>query len=74
MMMNVEIGSYYALRDVAARIWDLIETPRTEAEICTTLQREFEVDWKTCSQAVTAFLAELVENGLANREGQPASG
>jgi hypothetical protein len=64
VMMSVEAGRYYGLNAVASRIWELLETPMTVAQLCGRLCEEFEVDAQTCEAAVLKFVNDLLDNGI----------
>jgi hypothetical protein len=55
---------YYGLSDAGARIWDLIQTPRTVEEILTTLAAEYEVTADGAAAGVHRLLRELEIRGL----------
>ncbi len=59
VMMSAAKGNYIGLSAVGARIWELIETPRTVEELCGALVTEYDVDPATCRAEVDAFLATL---------------
>lgn len=59
LMMSAAEGRYLGLSEVGARIWDLIETPRSTEDICATLEQEFAVTPATCRAEVDAFLLDL---------------
>ena len=66
VMFDAERGEYFGLDRVGRRIWELLETPRSVGELCTTLMAEFEVTAETCRADVGTFIerlhdAELVE-------------
>jgi hypothetical protein len=65
VMMSIDAGKYFAVKAVGARIWEMIETPRTIAAICARLCEEFEVDPATCKSEVLQFADELIRNGVA---------
>ena len=64
VMMDIDSGNYYELDKTSARIWSLLEAPQTLAELCRSLEREFEVDDETCRGDTSAFLLKLSELGL----------
>jgi hypothetical protein len=66
VMLSPRAQSYFGLGIVGSVIWKEIEHPRRVEELCTTLQREFEIDSNTCQQQVIEFLNDLVERGLAH--------
>jgi len=63
VMMNIEKDSYIGLSDTGARIWDLIEEPKTIEEIAERLQAEYDVSASVCREEVKAFLDELLRHG-----------
>jgi len=62
MMMSAAKGNYIGLSKVGARIWELIETPRSVEQVCDALVAEYDVDPATCRAEVDAFLASLAEH------------
>ncbi len=65
VMMDADMGRYYEFDKTAARIWSLIETRPTVAELCAALGAEYDdIDPDTCRTDVLGFLAEARELGL----------
>src|SRR5262245_36284836 len=64
VMANIESGRYYGLASTGKHIWELLEQPRTVADLCTRLLAEFDVVRATCEQETLAFLNELLDEGL----------
>jgi hypothetical protein len=64
VMMSVAAGRYYGLDAVGMWIWELLESPRTIAEVCARLSEEFDVDAQTCEAEVLKFVNELIGNGI----------
>ena len=64
VMMDVDEGQYYELETVGAKIWTLIEAPRSVAEICDALVDEFEVDPDTCRDETLEFLKTASEHRI----------
>ena len=71
MIMNIELGSYIVLREVSARIWELLERPATLASLLENLLQEYTVDRDTCEQEIVSFLKEMAENNLIVLEDAP---
>ena len=69
VMMSIEAGRYYGVNAVGARIWELLETPRTIEQLCTQLCDEFDVDAQTCEVAVVEFTRKLIDNGIVHASG-----
>ena len=66
LIMSIEQGSYIALRDVSARIWELLEKPQTPAALVEALLGEYEVEPDTCEREVNDFLREMAECNMIN--------
>ena len=56
VMMDVDEGQYYELDPVGARIWSLLETDRSAADLCDALAAEFDVAPDTCHRDTLEFL------------------
>ncbi len=63
-ILNLKDGVYYGLDAVGARIWELIEEPRTVRDVCDTLCNEYDVDAERCERDLIALLTELAQHGL----------
>ncbi len=66
VMMSVEMGNYVGMNEVGARIWQLIETPRSIEDLCAALVAEFAVSPQECLADTTAFLDEMVKQGAVS--------
>jgi len=64
ILMSIEQGAYYGMEQTARRIWEIIETPHTVAELCHKLSEEYDVDSETCRRDVIGYLEELSNEGL----------
>jgi hypothetical protein len=64
VMMSIERGEYYGVSGVGTRIWELLETPKTLAEIITSICAEFEVDEATCQADAEKFIRDMMDNGM----------
>lgn len=62
--LHIDNGACYSFNATAYRIWQLVEQPRTLAELCGALQQSFAVDPATCEQDVRLLLADLARDGL----------
>jgi len=63
-MLHMKPGVYYGMNSVGARIWSLIQEPRTFAEIHETLAREYDVDPARLESDLRNHLGELAEQEL----------
>jgi hypothetical protein len=64
VILNLSRGIYFGLNPVGARIWELLQQPRTIPDIRDTLLAEFEVDSGRCEQDIRALLDQLASKGL----------
>ena len=63
-LMHIDNGSYYVLNDTSSRVWELMESPKSVAEICDTIEHEFEVDSNQCRNEILEHLSELASHKL----------
>jgi hypothetical protein len=67
-IIDFRTGMYYGLDSVGARVWALIQEPRTVSEIRDILTSEYEVDTLRCERDLVALHQRLVEEGLVEIE------
>jgi hypothetical protein len=58
-ILNLKNGVYYGLNPVGARVWNLIQQPRSIAEIRESILTEYDVDAARCEQDVLELLEKL---------------
>lgn len=64
VILSLKNGKYYGVNPVGASIWQVVQNPSTLREIQTAISREYDVDPKSCSQEVLAFLEQMVNEEL----------
>jgi hypothetical protein len=64
VVLSVASGGYYGLNPVGARIWSLLQEPRTVRELEGRMLEEFEVDPARCAREVRDLLRDLADFGL----------
>jgi hypothetical protein len=64
VLLDLQSGTYFGLNEVGSRIWELMESPVSVADINTKLLEEFEVSDEVLSADVDAFLGVLHEKKL----------
>lgn len=64
VMMGLEQGEYFGLRDVSATLWNLLEAPRTLGELAAGVAAEYEVEAEVCTPDIVMFLDELLARKL----------
>jgi hypothetical protein len=62
-----DLDCVYTLNDVASRIWDELDTPRSAAEIAGVLAIEFDAPDTELMADIAAFLEILETGGLARQ-------
>lgn len=72
VILNLKDGSYYGLNPIGARIWELLQQPRTFTEIQETLVMEYDVEAETCRNEVVQLLQDLASRGLIEVEDEVA--
>lgn len=55
---------YYGLNEVGASIWQLLQQPKTVANLCDAILEEYEVEAAQCEADVLVLLQELIEAQL----------
>jgi hypothetical protein len=63
-ILDFKAGMYYGLDSVGARVWNLIQEPRTVGEIRDILTSEYDVDPDRCERDLITLLQRLVDEGL----------
>ena len=63
-ILNLKDGVYYGLDPVGARIWKLIQTPRTVREVRDSLLEEYDVEVDRCEKDLIVLLQQLAQNDL----------
>ena len=64
VILNLESGTYFGLDEIGARIWSLLQEPKSIVEIRDTLLDEYEVEADRCEEDLLALLEELKAAGL----------
>jgi len=64
--LHIDNGTYYSFNETAARIWALLDRPKSISELCATLAEEFHVDVRDCAAEVLLLLRDLEKDGLVN--------
>ncbi|NOZ28715.1 MAG: lasso peptide biosynthesis PqqD family chaperone [Chloroflexi bacterium] len=64
VILNLKDGVYYGLETVGARVWELIQEPKTLKEILETLLQEYDVEPDRCARELQALLEDLAAKEL----------
>ena len=63
-ILDLKAATYYGLDNVGARVWSLIQEPRTVVEIRDIVVSEYEVEAERCERDLIALLQSLADKGL----------
>lgn len=69
VLLDVERGKYLHFNATAMRIWEMLETPKTVAALCTAMQERFDVAPDRCAREVGALADRMLAAGLIRRGG-----
>ena len=58
VILHLEEGVYYGLNEVASRVWELIQQPRTVRDVRDALVSEYEIEEALCTQDLLDLLAK----------------
>lgn len=64
VLLNMKGNNYISLDAIGRRIWELLETPASVADLCRQLGTEFEGTDEEIAADVVSFLTELEQEGL----------
>jgi hypothetical protein len=68
-ILSLKNGVYYGLNPVGARVWNLIQEPRTFGELHTILASEYEVDGPRLESDLRSLIGQLAEQRLVEISG-----
>jgi Coenzyme PQQ synthesis protein D (PqqD) len=63
-VLDLDRALYFGLSGVAAHIWDVLQEPRSVAEICDDVMAQFDVASEVCRADVCSFVISLRDAGL----------
>jgi hypothetical protein len=63
-ILNMATGIYYGLDEVGARIWELIQDPKSVTQVRDALLEEYEVEPSVLESDVVKLLADMKSHGL----------
>ena len=67
VMMDIDMGSYFALTGSGSFIWAMLERPATPDEIVQAIREEFDVsEAGNVEEAVSQFVGDLLAKGLVH--------
>jgi hypothetical protein len=63
-ILQMRSGVYYGLDPVGARLWSLLDKPRTVEELREALTAEYDVEPARCEADLLALLEKMLAKGL----------
>ena len=72
-ILNLKTGVYYGLDPVGARIWELLLTPKTFAQIRDAILSEYDVEPGPCERDLRDLLEKLTAERLVETLAQPVA-
>ena len=73
VILNLADEVYYGLDGVGARVWALLEEPRTVAWLASTVSAEYQVDAETAQRDLLALVTDLAGRRLVEVVGSGAA-
>ena len=64
VILNLDSGVYYGLNPVGARVWQLIQEPRTVSDVLSSLLDTYDVAAERCETDLFTLLQDLAANDL----------
>ncbi|WP_374420901.1 PqqD family protein [Novosphingobium arvoryzae] len=64
VVMDLESGNFFSLKDTALDIWRLVDGTRSSADIAAELANDYDVAESELADDVAAFLDEALTAGL----------
>jgi hypothetical protein len=64
VILNLTSGIYFGLDHVGARVWEMLQQPRTFAALCAAIVREFDVEADRCAQDLSDLMGRMESEGI----------
>lgn len=64
VILALKSGVYYGLNAIGARVWSLLQEPKTVGAVLDTLLEEYEVEPDRCEGDLLTLLQDLAERQL----------
>jgi hypothetical protein len=68
-ILNLKNSVYYGLNEVGARVWNLVQQPRSIAEVRDAIADEYEVEPGRCEREIIDIVQKLKDEGLVELKG-----
>ncbi len=64
VILGLQSEEFFSLEGVGARIWEIIQEPKTVKEILAAILNDYAVEPERCERDLLAVLGELADEGL----------
>lgn len=64
VILGLGSDEYYSLKDVGARIWEMIDAPKPVKEIWEAILKRYAVEPDQCERDLLAILQDMADEGL----------
>lgn len=64
ILLDPSVWTYVFLNETAARIWNVLDSPRSIEDVVESLLRDYEVDAATCEREVEEFVGDMSRRGV----------
>jgi hypothetical protein len=64
IVLNLQDGIYYGLDDVGARVWTLLQSPVSVANVIEAVLLDYDVNPADCERDIRLLVDDLVAHGL----------
>lgn len=63
-ILNLKNSVYYGMNPVGARVWNLVQQPKSVSQLRDTLLAEYEVEAERCERDLLDLLEQMRAEGL----------
>jgi hypothetical protein len=63
-VLNLKNSVYYGMNPVGARVWNLVQQPKSVSQLRDTLLEEYEVEAARCERDLLDLLEQMRQEGL----------
>ncbi len=67
VILNLDNGMYYSLNEIGTRVWQMVDTGKSSADIVKTLLQEYSVKPEILEKDVEAIITELLQEKLIKK-------
>lgn len=71
VILGLKDGMYFELNEVGARIWHLVQQPRSIQSVLDTLLEEYEVSAEQCETDLLSLAEAMLKRGLVDLVDEP---